>query len=272
MLKVGLLGCGAIGRVIAESICAGTVNASLEMVYDTNKASAETVCSIMEKPPRVADSMEAILDSEVDLVVEAASVGAAREVAIPVLEGGKDLMILSVGALAEGDFYQRVQEAARAFGRKVYIPSGAIGALDALRSASGAALEEVTLTTTKHPEGFRGAPYLVEKGIEPEDIKEKTVIFEGSAMEAIQGFPANTNVAVALGISGMGVEKTRVKVIADPTATRNTHEIHVKGDFGEFTFKVENTPSPHNPRTSYLAALSAVATLKKITSPIQVGT
>ncbi|NOZ76327.1 MAG: aspartate dehydrogenase [Euryarchaeota archaeon] len=272
MLKMALIGCGSIGRIIAGAVCQGEVRASLVMVLDRDKEAAGKVCELLEGRPAIAGGVEEILASDADMVVEAASVEAAKEVAVPVLESGKDLMLLSVGALADGAFYRRVLEAARDSGRKVYIPSGAIGGLDALKSAMVAQVEEVTLTTTKNPRGLAGAPYLEEQGIDAGAITEKRVVFEGSAAEAIKGFPANTNVAVALGVAGIGVERTRVRVVADPGATRNVHEIHVRGDFGQFTFRVENLPSPHNPKTSYLAGLSAVATLKRLTSPFQVGT
>lgn len=272
MLKVALIGCGAIGRVIAGAIAKGEVDASLEMVFDMDRESAETVCALFDKAPDIAGGINDILESDATMVVEAASVRAAKEVTLPVLESGKDIMLLSAGVLADEDFVEKVREIARESRGRVHIPSGAIVGLDGLKSAMSAEVAEVTLTTTKPPSGLAGAPYLFEEGIVPEDIKEKTVIFQGSAREAIKAFPANVNVAVSLATAGIGVDRTKVKVVADPGTTRNTHEIHVKGDFGEFTIKVENLPSPHNPRTSYLAALSAIATLKKIATPIQIGT
>ncbi|MFQ5800136.1 MAG: aspartate dehydrogenase domain-containing protein, partial [Candidatus Hydrothermarchaeales archaeon] len=132
-------------------------------------------------------------------------------------------------------------------------------------------LFEVELKTIKSPASLEGAPYIVEKGMDLSGIKKRTVIFSGNASEAVAGFPSNVNVAAALAISGIGVRKTRVKIIADPAVERNIHEIRAKGDFGELSFRTENLPSQKNPKTSLLAALSAVSTLKKITNPIKIG-
>jgi len=128
------------------------------------------------------------------------------------------------------------------------------------------------LTTTKHPQGLKGAPFILENNIDLDSLKEKTLLFEGSADEAARAFPANVNVAASLGLAGLGAEKTRVRIFADPQASRNIHEIMVEGAFGKFTCCIENIPSPSNPKTSFLAALSAVATLRKITEPLQIGT
>ncbi|HEY9245809.1 MAG TPA: aspartate dehydrogenase domain-containing protein, partial [Candidatus Methanoperedens sp.] len=155
---------------------------------------------------------------------------------------------------------------------KIYVPSGAIAGLDGLKSASVASLESVTLSTTKNPESLKNAPFITDNNIQPASFKEKTLLFEGDAEEAVRAFPANVNVAASLGLAGIGAKKTRVRIFVDPKAVRNIHEITVDGAFGKFTCRIENIPSPANPGTSFLAALSAIATLKKITEPLQVGT
>lgn len=155
---------------------------------------------------------------------------------------------------------------------KVYIPSGAIAGLDGLKAAALGRIDEVTLTTRKTPENLRDAPYIEKRGVDIGAIEEPTLIYEGPALEACRLFPANVNVAASLSLAGVGPEKTRVRIIADPTLRKNVHEIDVKGEFGCLKVHVENVPSPDNPKTSYLAALSAIATLRKITEDIQVGT
>lgn len=97
-------------------------------------------------------------------------------------------------------------------------------------------------------------------------------MYEGPAREAVRKFPANVNVAATLSLAGIGLDKTKVKIVADPEVKNNIHEISVQGDFGELKTRVENVPSPQNPKTSYLAALSAIATLKKITDGVEIGT
>jgi aspartate dehydrogenase len=206
-----------------------------------------------------------------DLVVEAASQRAVPAIARATLEKGRDLMIMSVGALADAEMYRSIKKMALEHGSKVYLPSGAISGLDGLKSASVGKIRRVTLTTTKNPVGLQGAPYIREKKIDLSDLKVPTLIFEGSAAEAVKAFPANVNVAATLCLAAREGE-VRVKIIADPDIKVNRHEIVAEGDFGLITTKVENVPSPKNPKTSYLAALSAIATLRSIIEPIKIGT
>ncbi|VVB68589.1 putative L-aspartate dehydrogenase [uncultured archaeon] len=156
-------------------------------------------------------------------------------------------------------------------GSRIYIPSGAISGLDGLKSASIGTIRKVTLTTTKNPKGLEGAPYIRENKVDLEALKEPAVIFEGSAAEAVKAFPANVNVAATLCLAARE-GKVRVKIIADPNINVNRHEIMAEGDFGQIFTRVENVPSPKNPKTSYLAALSAIATLRSIVEPLKIGT
>jgi aspartate dehydrogenase len=203
-----------------------------------------------------------------DLVVECASVQAARDIALSVLKKGKGLMILSVGALVDADFRQSIYEAARANKCCVYIPSGAIGGIDALLAASQGAINRVTLTTTKPSRGLETAPYVLENDV---NLTRSGLIFEGTADEAIAGFPQNINVSATLALAGVGFEKTIVRIAVDPSYTHNVHVVEVEGEFGTFTARFENVPT-ENKRTSKLAAYSAVATLKRIIDPVKLGT
>ena len=199
-MKVALVGCGAIGGVLARAMAERRVEAELVSVFDLSREKAERLASFFKKPPDVAASMKDVLSSDAELVIEAASVAAARELLIPALSSGKDVLLLSVGALADVEFLRQVEEAARENQRRVHIPSGAVGALDALKSAREAELGEVKLVTTKHPKALEGAPYLAERGISLAGLRERRVVFSGSAGEAISGFPANINVAVAVSL------------------------------------------------------------------------
>ncbi|MEE8167857.1 MAG: aspartate dehydrogenase [Candidatus Hydrothermarchaeales archaeon] len=257
-MRIALIGCGAIGSVIADAIIRGDVEASLELVYDLNEKRAEETARRSEGT-EVAKELEKILTSDVDLVVEAASQQAVKQHALKILGAGKNLMVLSVGALVADDLLKEIKKIAREKAVKVYIPSGAIGGLDALKSASIADIYEVSLTTTKPPRSLG------------EEASEKRVLYEGNSREAIKRFPVNINVSAALSLAGLGFDKTKVTIVADPAVDRNTHEIKVRGEFGEYQITVENVPSLRNPKTSYLAALSAVAALKRIASPIEVG-
>lgn len=155
---------------------------------------------------------------------------------------------------------------------RIYLPSGALTGLDGVKSAAVGRIDSVTLTTRKPPAGLSGAPYLAREGIDLSSLREEKVIFEGSAEEAVEGFPRNINVAATLSLAGIGVAKTRVRIIADPKISRNIHEIEVEGEFGRLISRTENLPSPSNPKTSLLAIFSAIATLKSLASPVRIGT
>lgn len=208
----------------------------------------------------------------VDLVIESASQNAVRLIVPQALEAGRDVMVLSVGALADEELRERIFRLAKQNNSKLYFPSGAVVGIDGINSASAAEISSVTLTTRKPPSGLAGAPYVVCKGIELEKIVKETVLFEGPASEAVKAFPANVNVAATISLAGIGFKRTKVIIIADPALSINVHEITVEGKFGNFFTRVENLPSPENPKTSYLAALSAISTLKKILNQVKIGT
>lgn len=270
MLKVGVIGCGAIGTEVCRAIDRGVIDAQLAAVYDRSGENSKKLLAALGKKPAILPPNELI--SSADIIVECASAQAVREFGVNVLESGKDLMVLSAGAFRDSGLLKRLTDTARAHHCRIYIPSGAIAGIDGLKSAAIAHVNKVTLTTTKNPKGLKGAPFVEKNKIDLDSFREKTLLFEGSADEAITAFPANVNVAVSLSLAGIGIENTHVRIFVDPEAKRNIHEISIEGDFGNFTCRVENVPSPGNPRTSYLAALSAIATLKKITEPLQIGT
>ncbi|MGH9992974.1 MAG: aspartate dehydrogenase [Nitrososphaera sp.] len=262
--KVGLVGCGTIGSHLAIAVDSGKVpNASISSLFDMVESSAQQLKSQLQSGPRVCTEFSAFLDSEVDLVVEAASQKAVRELGRSILEAGKDLMIMSVGALADEDLLSELLRIALRKGCRIYIPTGAIAGIDAIRSARHL-IESIVLTTTKNPLALAGAPFFETSDIKLDHITSRTVIYEGPASEAVKAFPANVNVAAVLGLAGIGVEKTKVRIVADPAAQTNQHEIRAKGSFGEIRISVNNVPSPGNPKTSFLAVLSAIECLRSI--------
>ncbi len=267
-IKIGLVGCGAIGFEIASAIDRGDINADLVAVFDRNPKNISRLIDVMKKRPLVV-GLDELVDLS-DIVVEAASQAAVPQVSEAVLKRGKDLMIMSVGALMDRDLYMRICSLAESNGCMVYIPSGAITGLDGLKSASIGRLRKVILTSTKPPAGLEGAPYVVEKNMDLRSFKEPTLIYEGPASEAVKAFPANVNVAATLSLT-YG-QDAWVRIVVDPKAEVNVHEILAEGDFGRMITRVENVPSPRNPRTSYLAALSAIATLKNATLNVRIGT
>jgi aspartate dehydrogenase len=261
---VGLIGCGTIGRHLAQSIDSGSVpNAVLTSLFDMKRENAESLRVSLEKGCKVCSEFEEFLNSGIDLVVEAASQDAVMKFSKEVVSSGKDIMIMSVGALADSDAYAELVKIAAPSGASIFIPTGAIAGIDAIRSVRHL-IQEVVLRTTKSPLALAGARFFSERGMKPETIKKKQVIYRGHVAEAVRLFPANVNVAAVLSIAGAGPEKTQVEVVADPDATTNKHEIEARGSFGEIRISVNNVPSPGNPKTSYLAILSAIECLRSV--------
>lgn len=262
--KVGVIGCGTIGSQLAISVDTGAVNnATLVSLFDIVPGSAEALKSRLRPGPSAHADFERFVGTGCDIVVEAASQEAVRKFAPKVLESGKDLMIMSVGALADCELLADLVQAANENGCRIYVPTGAIAGIDAIRAVKHL-LESVTLTTTKSPKALAGAPFFETGKVKLDQIKDRTAVYEGPAAEAVRAFPANVNVAAVLSLAGIGFDRTKVRIVADPKATTNQHEITATGSFGEFRFTVNNVPSPGNPKTSYLAVLSATECLRSI--------
>jgi len=267
--KVGIVGCGAIGNEIAAA-CTNFLKGRVALcaLYDIKKEKSSSLARRLGDSSLPVGSLEKLFEKS-DLIIECASAQVAKGIVEKAIEKNKDVMILSVGALIEA---RSLLEKAEKKNVKVYIPSGAICGIDGLKSAKLSRIEKVILTTRKPPRGLRGAPYLEEKNIDLGSIKSETVVFEGTAYDAVRGFPRNINIASLLSIAGIGARDTKVRIVTSPEYTKNVHEVKITGDFGEITVRTENVPSRTNPKTSKLAYLSAIAMLKNITESVRVGT
>jgi len=254
-MNLGIIGCGAIGADVA--IAANDMNEIDKIyLYDIDNDAAENLCKQLKnaKINHVEDFLE-----DVDAVFEAASQKAVEEYAELILKAGKDLIIMSVGSLLSNKIKMKIEDIAREKNCKIYLPSGAVCGIDGILSASIDGIDEVTLVTTKPPSSLG------------KNLDKREVIFEGKAREAVKRFPKNINVAASLSLAGVGFDDTRVEIVADPVVTRISHKILAHGKFGRLRAEVENMPNPSNPKSSYMASLSAIATLKKIVNPIQIG-
>jgi aspartate dehydrogenase len=264
MKRLGLIGCGTIGSHLALAVDTGKIaNASLVSIFDVVAENAHSLESRLARKPKTFKDIDGFLHSDIDIVVEAASQEAVRSFARPCLSAGKDLMIMSVGALADSAYLADLLAISRKSGNRIYIPTGAIAGIDAIRSAKDL-IDSITLTTTKSPNALAGAPFFAISGLKPETITQRATIYSGPASEAVRLFPANVNVAAVLSLAGIGPEKTQVRIVADPNAKTNKHEIMATGSFGEIHISVNNVQSPGNPKTSYLAILSAIGCLRSI--------
>lgn len=267
MKKIILIGCGSIGTEIMRHIGMGDIpNAVLIAVLDIRKEATIQALNAhkfeeVEIFTNFEDLVRAPSFAAADLIIEAASHVAVRNYGKRILELGKTLLVLSSGAFSDPVLLNEMIELAEKKDSKLVIPSGAIGGLDAIRSVKRN-LDSIAVTTVKKPLALAGAPFFENSEIKAESITTRTVLFEGSASEAITRFPANVNVAVTLALAGLGLERTIVKVIADPDVTTNQHVIIASGNFGEIKITVNNNPMTSNPKTSILAALSAIETIR----------
>jgi aspartate dehydrogenase len=263
---IGLMGCGTIGTHLAMAVDSGRVaNASVTGLFDIVDANARDLKTRLKSTPQVYDNFDRFVDSTADIVIESASQQAVKNFAKRIIESGKDFMVMSVGALADIQFLAELLELTpiKDGQSKIYVPSGAIAGIDAIRSVRHTA-DSISITTKKSPKALAGAPFFTTRNVSLDNITKVTEIYKGSAVEAVKLFPANVNVAAVLSLAGIGVEKTMVRILADPEATTNQHEIVATGSFGEIKISVNNVTAPGNPKTSFLAVLSAIECLRSI--------
>jgi aspartate dehydrogenase len=266
-LRVGLAGLGAVGLEVARRLQGGIDGLRLTAVAvrDVEKARANLARfgaqAAFMRPEELAEAC--------DVVVEGLPPAQFRSVAAAAVEHGRIFMPLSVGQLLE---HWDLVERARATGARILVPTGALIGLDAVRAAAEGEIHAVTMITRKPPGGLAGAPYLRNHAISLDGLTEPLKVFDGSARDGARGFPANVNVAAALSLAGIGPDRTRLQIWADPTVDRNMHRIEVEADTARFGMWIENIPSLENPRTGRITALSAVAALRGLRATLKVGT
>jgi aspartate dehydrogenase len=266
-LTLGIAGLGAIGLAVARAVDAGRLpGIRLVAAAARDRDKARKATAGFRSPPQIMGLAE--LAQAADVIVECLPSGEFAAIAGPAVENGRIFMPLSVGMLID---HMHLVERARETGARIVVPTGALLGLDAVRATAEGSIASVRIVTRKPPAGLAGAPLLVARGIPVDQLKEPLRVFEGTAREAIAGFPANVNVAVALSLAGIGPDATRAEIWADPGVTRNTHTIIVKSDSSDLTMTIENIPSEENPRTGKTTASSVLAALRRLTAPLVVG-
>jgi aspartate dehydrogenase len=264
---LGIAGLGAIGLAVARRVDRGEVpGIDLVAVAVRDSEKARRTTADFRAPPRLLDL--AGLADAADVVVECLPSQQFAAVAEPAIARGRIFMPLSVGALID---HMHLVERAKESGARIIVPTGALLGLDAVRAAAEGKISSVKIVTRKPPAGLAGAPLLVKRNISVEGLTSPVLVFKGSAREAIAGFPANVNVAVALSLAGIGPDRTEAEIWADPGVTRNTHTIVVKSDSSDLTMTIESIPDAENPRTGRITALSVLAALRRLTAPLVVG-
>jgi aspartate dehydrogenase len=268
VLRVAIGGFGAIGKVLAEALDRGIDGLSLTAVSARDTARAKAAMAGFAHAVPVLPLGR--LWEDADIIVECAPATYLRDIAEPTLANGRTLVTLSCGALL--DNFDLV-ELARRHGGHILVPTGALLGLDAVQAAAiDGGIQSVHMITRKPPGGLEGAPYLAEHGITLSGLNQAKRVFDGSAREAARGFPANVNVAAALALAGIGPDRTTIEIWADPAIGRNTHRIEVEAVAARFSMQIENVPSHENPRTGRITPLSVIALLRKLASPLAIGT
>ncbi len=262
-MNVGIIGCGFIGTEIANFI---DVNRDFKLIglNDIYKNKViELIKKLQNSKPKFMSLNELIKKS--DLIVEAATKNIVKDILKNknLDKKNKKLLVMSTGGLINNlHLLKKIKNC------QIYLPSGAIAGLDAIKAISGR-ISSLTLTTTKPIKGLEGAPFLIKNNLNLNKLKKKRTIFVGNLREAVEGFPQNINVAATLFLASK-FDKIKVKITANTNTKYNSHEIEVIGDFGIIKTTTSNLPSK-NPRTSFLAVLSAIQTIKNIRNNIKIG-
>lgn len=268
-MRVGIIGFGTIGRRLAKAILAqeaGTATLHAVLTTDRSKKNAAAACE--SSGCTVTSDSERFFTIPLDLVVETAGQVAVNQYGQRVLEHQSDLMVCSVGALANDELRERLRAAAAVAGRRVLVPSGAIVGLDGMAAAAVGRVDEVMHIVRKPPVAWKGT--VAEEQVNLDEITEPTVLYEGNPREGARLYPANVNVTTAVALAGIGLDRTKIRVVADPTITQNVHDVSVKGEFGEFRLTVQSHPT-ENPKTGVLTTLGVISAVKRLSGSLIVG-
>lgn len=255
--KIGIAGLGAIGTTVARALATGIDGYELTAVSEISEAREFDVSYV--------DFQE--LAKRCDLIIEALPPDIVPQLSQEIFKQGKDLVLISSAALL---IHPDILVQHKSSESRIIVPSGALCGIDGVKALAQTGIKSARIASTKPPQGYGGAPFIVEQKIDLEDITDKTCLFEGNALEASKAFPANVNVAATLSLAGIGPEKTQVEIWANPSATGNSHEIEVSSEFSTLSAKIENTPDPNNPKTSMLAAQSIISVLKNMNEALAV--
>jgi aspartate dehydrogenase len=266
VVKVGIAGFGIIGKRVGQALVKGIEG--LELVAITGGDARKARSAIAQICPSVPLVAARQLGEQCDVVVECAPTSAFLEIAVPVLDAGRQMITVSAAALIE---HMEIVDRARAHGGRIIMATGALLGFDAVRAAAEGEIYSVDMVTRKPPRSLVGAPHIEKLGLDLSAVHEPLKVFDGSAREGARGFPANVNVAAALALAGVGPDRTRLQIWADPTRTRNTHTIKVDADSVRFEMTIENIPTEEKPGTGRVTALSVIAALRSLTTPLRIG-
>jgi aspartate dehydrogenase len=265
MNRIGVVGCGTLGKAVVRAVAEGRLRATLAGVTSRSEAKACAFLATLPDPPPYLD-LDTLIDRS-DLVVETAGPAVVPMLAERTIAAGKALIVISIGALLDRPDLLAL---ARKSNCRLILPAGAIAGLDGIKAACRGSIEKVMITTRKPPRGLAGAPYLVQNGISLEGIVGEKEVYRGPVREACRGFPDNVNVAAAVSLAGLGPDRTQIRILAVPGLPRNCHTVEVEGEFGRLTVQIENTPT-ENPKTGRLTAMSILQAIDDACDPVRIG-
>jgi aspartate dehydrogenase len=259
MTWVGLIGCGGIAQDVVTALRSEEMRDAAQIIGVLARPGRSVAARQKFSGIDIFEAIEDLVDRGPDIIAEVASQQAVADYGEAVLDGGIDLLVISVGALADPDLLDRLQGAAEAAHCRILLPAGAIGGIDALAAMRVGGLTSVRYRSRKPPAAWRGSP--AEKVADLDSLAKPTVLYTGSAREAALLYPQNANVAATVALAGLGFERTHVELIADLDAPGNVHEVEAEGPAGRFAIQLQGKPSRTNPKTSALAALSVARAL-----------
>jgi aspartate dehydrogenase len=267
-MRIGLIGFGTIGRAVARAVKGGRAGAAeiiTVLVRDVSKINSTDAGLLSGK---ITADPDEFFSADIEVVVEAAGHSALKQYAERALRSGRDMLAVSVGAFADEVLLSSIRLAARESNRKLLVPSGALGGLDAISAAAVGMLDEVALVVRKPPAAWIGTPA---EGVAARAAHEPICFYEGPARDAVRAFPQNVNVLAALSLAGIGFARTSVKMFVDPTVEHNTFALLARGEFGEIRLELKNNPYPENPKTGHLVVMSLIKAIHRLEDSIIVG-
>lgn len=266
-MRIALIGYGGIGRAVAAIVAREPADVEVGCVL-VRPGRAAAIKPEIPQGCSIVETFSCLLASDVECVVECAGHSAVAEYGPQVLSAGRDLIVISVGALADQALLERLNRAAMKSSTQLFIPAGAVAGIEALAAARLCGLEEVRHSIIKPPAALGGTP--AEKIVDLHNLNVPTVVFKGSAGLAASQYPQNANVAATVALAGLGFNRTTVRIVADPNIEHNLHRVEASGQFGSMVVEMRGQALPDNPKTSMLAALSVARSVLNRAQTIQI--
>ena len=266
-MNVGIVGFGSIGSEVAKALINGVEDFSLYGITSRSKSNAQERIAKLDKNIKIYD-LETLVDN-CEIIIDCAPKAAFRDIATKCINKERKLITVSGSGILDN---LDLEELAKTKNSQIILATGAILGLGALRAASESNINSVTMTTRKPPNALSNAPFVINNNIELNNLLEPKLIFKGSATDGAKAFPANVNVAAAVGLAGIGANKTKLEIWADPNLKRNTHKVEVDSDSAIFEMSIQNVQTPENPGTGKITGLSVIACLRGLKSSFKIGT